>query len=252
MVFVSVPPAKVWFCIWETRVQDFEAFVNATGHDAGANSFDRQLNWQNPGFEQGSTHCAVNVSWKSATAFCRWLTTREQTDGALAPGAQYRLPTDCEWSAAAGLEAETGDEPAQRNGRIHDAFPWGNQWPPPANAGNYRDVAFSRATSKGGAFENYDDTWANSAPVGSFMPNPFGLYDLGGNDWEWCADYFDSSSGNKVIRGASFLDSGRRALLASNRMGYGADYRHCNVGFRCVLAEKDGGPPVLNFPPTRR
>src|SRR5262245_53660861 len=104
MKFVPVPGANVLFCIWETRVRDFEAFVKATGHHAGEG-------WRDPaavqsyaaGFSQTPLHPVVNVSWNDAVAFCRWLTEKER--GKLSAGQEFRLPTDAEWSQAVGLPA---------------------------------------------------------------------------------------------------------------------------------------------------
>lgn len=127
MKFVPVPGTKVLFCIWETRVTDFEAFVNATGHEATHEVYFfpidpigpseiRGDNWRNPSFAQGPTHPVCCVSWDDANDFCDWLTKKEQADGRLGPSQKYRLPTDAEWTSAAGF----------RSGR---RFPWGDDWP---------------------------------------------------------------------------------------------------------------------------
>ena len=89
MKFVPVPGANVLFCIWETRVQDFEAFVKATSHNAGEG-------WRAPGvasrgfnidqdavFSQTPLHPVTSVSWNDAVAFCRWLTEKERAEGKL-------------------------------------------------------------------------------------------------------------------------------------------------------------------------
>ena len=98
-----VPVGDVLFCIWPARIQDFQAFVDATGFKGNA--------WSQPGFKQGPDHPVVNVTWQDAMAFCKWLTEKEQKAGLLAPNQIYRLPTDLEWSMAVGLPDETGRTP---------------------------------------------------------------------------------------------------------------------------------------------
>jgi hypothetical protein len=247
MRFLPVPGTDVLLSVWETRVQDFEAFVQATGHDATQGMFSlrkdgwkqRGDTWKSPGFPQGSTHPVVGVSYEDAVAFCRWLTDKERAAGRLPAGREYRLPTDAEWSAAVGTTAH----------------PWGDAWPPPRDAGNY---AGEEAKDKDwpenfGVIEGWRDAFPRTAPVGSFAPNALGLYDLGGNVWEWCADWYrkdlnteevrklwpvldqDQINTARVLRGASW-DDDHRAYLASgcrirNRPGNRSDH----VGFRVVV-----------------
>jgi eukaryotic-like serine/threonine-protein kinase len=156
MKFVSLGQIRI--SIWETRVQDYEAFCRATGR-----------HYEPPDFPQGPTHPVVKVNWFDATAFCKWPTEKEREKGVVEDRQLYRLPTDLEWSAAVGLPNETGSTPEARDGKIQNEFPWGKQWPPPAGAGNY-----SAAGQRRGA----------TLPAGSFKPNALGLYDLGGNVWE--------------------------------------------------------------------
>jgi formylglycine-generating enzyme required for sulfatase activity len=252
MVFVPVPGTSVQFCIWETRVQDFTAFVDATSYDATQAVFSPASagwvqdghTWKNPGFQQGATHPVAGVSWDDAKAFCAWLTGRELREGLIQTNQTYRLPTDAEWSTAVGLAGEDGKTPvakyesanaslwrhAGRVGkgkRLEDiyatcAYPWGKKWPPPKNFGNYpRDF---------GA-----DTYTFTAPVGSFPSNALGLFDLSGNVWEWCEDLYAENAPGHVYRGGSFtldLQDG----FASWARGFGEpNERYMNRGFRVVL-----------------
>lgn len=221
MKFVPVPGTNVLFSIWETRVQDFEAFVKETGHDATQGMYSTRGDgwkqqgdtWKSPGFPQGPTYPVVGVNQADAKAFCEWLTKRERAAGRLGPDQSYRLPTDAEWDAAVGK----------------DEFPWGNQWPPPRGAGNYADEAAKRGRYKTWTIiSGYDDGYDATAPVGSFNANAHGLYDLGGNVWEYVDDRAHG------LRGASFGDGGRGVLASSFRFTFG--YRNGLIGFRVVCA----------------
>jgi heme-degrading monooxygenase HmoA len=210
MKFVPVPGTVVLFSIWETREQDYGAFARATGRA-----------WSNA--NAGPTHPAVNVSWEDAQAFCQWLTDKERRENKIGPGQSYRLPTDAEWSIAVGLTNEPGGSPADKNLKVKNHYPWGTQWPPPRGAGNY------------GASLNVD-TFERTAPVGSFTANPYGLYDLGGNVWEWVEDAYQPGESWRVLRGASFNSGGGDFLLSSGRIGDSPVFRYDYYGFRVVVA----------------
>jgi hypothetical protein len=218
MKFVPVPGTEVLFSVWETRVQDYAAYANAvSGVD---------VSWRIPGFEQEGTHPVVGVSWEDAQKFAAWLTEKEQREGRLTVQHRYRLPTDVEWSRAVGLASESGSTPRERHGGVRDVFPWGIQWPPPRQAGNYDSYSSSKLDT---------DSFDRTSPAGSFSANPFGLFDLGGNVWEWCEDYNDGSSGSRVVRGGSWYDCGRDYLLSSIRGRDDADSRRRTLGFRLVF-----------------
>ena len=215
MKFVPVPRAKVLFSIWDTRVKDYEAFAAANASQT-----------PKPAFEQSPEHPVVMVNWNDAQSFCEWLTKHEIADGKLPKGMKYRLPTDLEWSAAVGLGSEAGGTPAARSGKIKKTYPWGKAWPPAAGAGNYSD-------------DLNTDTFENTSPVGSFKPNEFGLYDMGGNAWQWCEDWLDSREQSRVLRGGSWKKNGpvmgNDGLLSSFRFAYPPTFRFDNFGFRVVL-----------------
>jgi formylglycine-generating enzyme required for sulfatase activity len=224
-VFVPVPGAPVLFCIWDTRVQDYEVFAAST----------HRL-WPKPVFAQEPTHPAVNVSWADAQAFCAWLTERERQNGSLKETQNYRLPTDMEWSLAAGLTNEPAGTPSEKSHKVKGVYPWGRGWPPPKGSGNFADETLS--TKKKDAYrviEGYNDGYADTSPVGAFAPNRYGLFDMGGNVWQWCDDWYDASRHDRVLRGGSCVCV-PRMLLLSWRNAFGPTNTYPYIGFRCVLA----------------
>jgi formylglycine-generating enzyme required for sulfatase activity len=215
MPFVPIPHFNTLFCVWPSRVRDFSVFAQETGLEIPA---------QAP--TSDSDHPIVNVTWKESVAFCDWLTKREQESGLIGGDVVYRLPTDLEWSAAVGLPTEEGARPDQRSG-VAEGFPWGTQWPPPKNAGNYSQEL---------GIDDYEFT----SPVGTFAANDQGIFDLGGNVWEWCLDYHDRANECRVLRGASWFNGYADRMKSSfrNDLGY-PDSRYTSYGFRVAL-----GAPV--------
>ncbi len=215
-----VPLGDIQISIWETRVQDYEAFCRATGR-----------HFEPADFHQTATDPTVKVSWFDAMAFCKWLTEKEHDENLIEERQAYRLPTDLEWSRAVGLVNESGATPEIRDGKIKNEFPWGKQWPPPNGAGNYAAAAGRRRGA--------------TMPVGSFKPNSIGLYDLGGNVWEWCLDTYkggNSATSREwgVLRGGSWATSNRLEMQSSYRNVVDRNDRDVIYGFRCVLATETG------------
>lgn len=226
------PVGDVAFCVWPTRLQDFDVFAKETGF--------RNNSWKSPGFRQGPDHPVVNVSWNDAIAFCKWLTDRDRKKGFLTKDQIYRLPTDLEWSKAVGLPEETGKSPEARDMSVPDVFPWGTQWPPPPNVGNYT----GEETGSDVAIKGYDDGFAWTSPVGTFPANKYGLYDVGGNVWQWCMDNWSNESKAKVLRGASWYNGALKlSLLSSCRVSANPESSTDNYGFRVVRASERSGRP---------
>ncbi len=156
--------------------------------------------WRNVGFEQTDEHPVVALSWNDATAFCQWLSRKEAKD--------YRLPTEAEWEYACRAGTKTrywrGDDPETL-----------------AKVGNIADAAFNEKFPDSKWKMKASDGYVFTAPVGSFQPNPFGLYDTHGNAWEWCSDWYGEdyygksptidprgpeTGVHRVLRGGSFID----------------------------------------------
>jgi formylglycine-generating enzyme required for sulfatase activity len=185
-------------------------------------------------FPSGDNYPVETVNWSEAKDFSRKLTAA--LTGPLKGKAVFRLPTDAEWSLAVGLPPENGSSPKEKDFGNQDAFPWGKQWPPPTGAGNYGDRAAKRKGADWTTIEGYDDGYAETSPVGTFKPNPYGLCDLGGNVWEWCEDWYDDKQENRVLRGASWRTGERDRLASSRRLDGSPEARGAYVGFRVVLA----------------
>ncbi len=216
--FVSVPNTKVLFSVWETRNSDYRAFARSTGRK-----------WSAAGANSGSLYPVVNVSWEDAAFFCAWLTEKERKLGKIGKEDRFRLPTSAEWSIAVGMKPVGASDPLSTTLAAPIHFPWEGDWPPPKGAGNYHP-------------ELGVDSYSTTAPVGSFAPNQFGLYDMGGNVWEWCQDPFKSSIDFRVLRGGSWRMRTAGDLLSSFEIGNTSHLRLSTYGFRVVLERgSDGG-----------
>jgi len=228
----------------EMTVAEFREFIDATHYVTEAEKDGRGgkhnvppvsktvlvpgLSWKNPGFEQQDDHPVVQLTYKDVQEFCRWLSKRDS--------AVYRLPTEAEWERACrgGTTSSWsyGNSPYER----------GQMW------GNYADLSLRFH------FHQYEtalfrsDGYPFTAPVGQFPPNPYGLYDMHGNVFEWCRDsyseiFYESSpvvdpigtseNGTHPQRGGGFFyhcDDSRSA----HRDHDDADVAWSVVGFRIL------------------
>ncbi len=174
-------------------------------------------------------HPVVHVCWDDAAAYCKW--------------AGKRLPTEAEWEYAA------------RGGLTQKRYVWGDEFRPESKfMANTWQGQFPHTNTK-------QDGWERTSPVGSYPANGFGLYDMAGNVWQWCADWYrpdyykqsprhnplgpddcfdpmEPGVPKRVQRGGSFLcNSDYCSRYMPGGRGKGAvDTGNSHVGFRCVLS----------------
>lgn len=227
----------ILFSVWETRVSDYSAFAK---RNRKADSTWANLNVS--GYAQEDNHPVVAVNWADAKAFCEWLTADERRSGAIGPADRYRLPSDHEWSCAAGIgeREDATATPMMKRGAMQETMWWGSGWPPPEVFGNFcgEDTTFRVPVP------TYRDGFPFTAPVASFPKDQVaGLFDLAGNAAEWCEDLLDAAMADKrVLRGGSWARSTSDRFAVCNRYhDQLAIDRQPDFGFRCVL-ELDAGP----------
>jgi formylglycine-generating enzyme required for sulfatase activity len=214
-------------------VDEFRAFIAATGRDVrGCDTYDdkwryrSEADWENPGFAQAGSHPVTCVSWDDARAYAGWLSTTT--------GHQYRLPSAAEWEYA----ARAGGEAVQ---------PWVANGSGACASANVADQRAARRYPGWTVFA-CDDGYVNTAPVGSFKANSFGLNDMLGNVFQWTSDCWhadytgvptDGSARTygdcteHELRGGSWFTT-PEFVRASYRNHFHANYRASSVGIRLV------------------
>ncbi len=207
----------------EVTNEEFCAFLNAKGNQEEGGVTWLEMNEYVQIEERGgrfvpksgmAQHPVVEVSWYGARAYCQWLSETR-------PGS-YRLPTEAEWEYAAGGGASARTKWAGTN--LEASL---------RSYGNY--------SGTGGK-----DSYLNTAPVKSFDPNGLGLYDMSGNVWEWCQDWYDSNyytgspsknptgpsdGASRVLRGGSWSNYPQSLRVAFRNL-YTPGYRSYGFGFR--------------------
>ena len=222
-----VPVGNMMVASYETRVIDYAKYLNEGNPNPGVFA---------PAFSQSGNHPLVSVNRADAELFCEWLTRFEKSVKKIREWHQYRLPTDREWSQIVGLPIESGASPKMREIEYPDLFPWGKKWPPPKRAGNFADES-AKVTLDKYIITDYNDGFPQTSPVGNFNSSKTGIYDLGGNVWEWVSDDYDADSGLGVVRGGGWESYQAGILASSYRYAVNPSIRDEKYGFRFILVD---------------
>ena len=189
---------------YPVTVGQWRAFAQATGWQPGG-----EFDWTAPGFHQADDHPVVGVSWNDAQSYLRWLV--EQT------GQVYRLPSEAEWEYACRAGTRT-------------AFYFGDSIS--TDLANY-DGNYSYNGSPKGVYRQ------GTSRAGEFAPNPWGLYDMHGNVWEWVQDVVHDNYEGAPNTGAAWEEGGDQArrILRGGSWMYNPRYLRSALrnGFSCAL-----------------
>ncbi|MEO1416235.1 MAG: formylglycine-generating enzyme family protein [Bacteroidota bacterium] len=233
---------------YEVTVADFQKFIADTGHQTDAEKGDGSyiwdggdwnkksgINWRHD--EEGKlrpkneyNRPVIHVSWNDAQAYCQWLSRKT--------GKTYTLPTEAQWEYAARSRGQAVK------------YAWGNQAPNGQKGGNVADQAAKKKFTGATVFDDYEDGYVYASPIGRFLPNDSGLYDMTGNVYEWCQDWYVSdyyttckregtvqdptgpvSGDRRVIRGGSWYNAPQHCRVA-HRDYYSPSLRSSHIGFR--------------------
>ncbi len=238
-----------WMGRYPVTWGEFAAFIDSTGHKMPnvawtyepnakgewSNGKRDNRNWRNPGFKQTERDPVVCVNHEDALAYIAWLNQR--TNGG------YRLPSEAEWEYAARAGTKT-------------ARYWGDGVEQAHLYANMADQSLRKHIGPAAAVRSFidgDDGYVFTSPVGSFRSNQFGLHDMLGNVWEWCADtwhasyegaptdgsaWVDGGSPGRELRGGSWRGGAGRVRAALCVGGDPVD-RGSDVGFRCARVQRE-------------
>jgi formylglycine-generating enzyme required for sulfatase activity len=236
---------------YEVTKSDFDLFIKSTDYrtdcelkksrmsywNGSERSFDDTKSWINPGHHQESNFPVVGITFNDASNYIVWL---NDNDTSLPNGYKYSLPSEAQWEYTARAGSTT-------------SFFWGNDDVDGVSFGNFADSSGLEA-HQWKRFQPWNDGFPESAPVGHFSPNDFGIYDIIGNVYEWTLDcggdqsnyetgeYEDpiseSDCSKRYLRGGSW-HSNNRGLRCAKRKAYDADIAFDNVGLRLFITSTE-------------
>jgi formylglycine-generating enzyme required for sulfatase activity len=231
---------------YKTQAEEFGGNSD-TVKPEDVNPENLKLTWRTPGHAVTDDSPVTQVSWNDAVAFCNWLSEQEKrepcyrrdgNDWTLLPKANgYRLPTEAEWEYACRAGTTTqywfGD-----SWQEHDKYGWSK------NNSDYRPHA-----------------------VGSFPANPFGLYDMHGNVWDWCHDWYDgkwyekspsddpfgpSKASLRIYRGGSWHNMPASSRSSHRDYNNTPSHRFNDRGFRPALRSVGAQPSTASVTPSSK
>ena len=185
-----------WMARYPVTLGQFKKIINATNYQTDAEKhgwaygwdkktgWDKQKGhcWKNTHFQQDDRHPVINISWNDAIALTKWLSEKGKD--------QFRLPSEAEWEFACRAGTQTpfyfGETISTDQANYNGNYVYGN-----GKKGIYRK---------------------QTTPVGTFPANAFGLYDMHGNVWEWCADAFAANAYSKHGRNNPIYDEAGASL----------------------------------------
>ncbi len=207
---------------YEVTVDEFKRFTAESGYQTDAEKFNDTENWRHGVLgsvrtQSEKNHPVLYVSWNDAVAYCKWLSAITEE--------LYRLPTEAEWEYACRAGSNT-----------------------PFNTGE--NLMINQGCYNGNV--QFSDNPENTVQVNSFAPNGWGLYNMHGNVWEWCSDWYggmyydDCKTKGTVINPVGPVNGLYRVILGGSwlnivgrcRSAYRSyetpDFRNLNIGFRLV------------------
>lgn len=249
----SVNVSDFFICNHETTIGEFKQFVDESSYMTDFEKCDEYYSWIWNGIKWIKFHTdwkhdatgklinhekmrypVVHITWNDAIAYCKWLTKKY--------GKQFRLPTEAEWEFSASSRG------------FQKPYSWGTSLNNKIISGNISD-SITKAFWKDQYWfylDYYNDGFLFTAPVCSFKPNEIGLYDMTGNVYEFCSDYYDEEyylnstlsnptgpkQGDKrVIRGGSYFCLPAH-LKIFNRCSIDQNENRHDVGFRVCKSTK--------------
>ena len=202
----EVTLSDFYMSAYEVTVKEYKQFCVATGREMPK---EPEWGWQ-------EDHPTINTSWYDAKAYIDWLNMKDETI--------YRLPTEAEFEYVIRNGGNSDPDGEMDNGDLRE---------------NIADLSLKRATGTSRILEGYDDGFSYLSPVGSFSSNELGIYDINGNAWEWCSDWYGDYPAGAVTNPTG-------PKTGTHKVGRGASYNadpwHCRAAGRNWVKPSFEGP----------